>query len=286
MDDGSTDNSFEFAKQYEVEKFKVIKQVNAGAAVARNTGLMYATGEYIQFLDAGDVLSKDKIEKQVLALQQHPGKIAVCNYKQFTSAGDLVNQEYPDQSRFIYSSNAPQDFLLNLWGGNGQMDFIQTNCWLTPRVLIEKAAPWRNYRCPDDDGEFFARVILAGSGIVYVPGVYNYYHITAGGGNQLSRSKNRKYLQNTLLSIDLKHRYLLQKGNHPLINKAMAAQYLRFAVDMYPAQKVLSAIALKRYRSLGVDVETPVLGGMIIEWIKKLAGWKMARLVRYYLRER
>lgn len=286
VDDGSIDNSVAIAREYEGEQVKVIVQENAGAAVARNTGLRYATGDYIQFLDSGDVLSKDKIEKQVQALQREPGKVAVCNYMQFTHPEELVNPVYPDQGSFIYSCESPVDFLVNLWGGKGCMNFIQTNCWLTPRSVIEKAGPWRNYRCPDDDGEFFARVLLASRGIVYVPGVYNYYHITPGGQNQLSRSKNRKYLQNTLLTIDLKHRYLLEKCNHPLINKAIAAQYLRFAVDMYPSQKVLSAIALKRYRSLGEKAETPVLGGIIIEWLKKLAGWKMARLVRYYLRER
>jgi hypothetical protein len=165
------------------------------------------------------------------------------------------------------------------------MNFIQTNCWLVPKKLIDKAGIWRSYRCPDDDGEFFARVILASEGIVYTPGVYNYYHIAPGGANQLSKSKNRKYLQNSLLSIDLKHQYLLQKREHPLIKKAIAAQYLRFAVDMYPTQKLLSSIAYKRYQTLHIQTTLPVLGGRLIEFIKKTVGWKTARLIRYYFRE-
>lgn len=284
VDDGSSDDSYSIAKQYEDEGVNVIRQKNAGAAVARNTGLAISKGEYIQFLDAGDVLDAGKITAQVNALQGCPDKVAVCNYKQFTTDDELRNGVYPDQSSFIYSSEDPQDFLVRLWGGYGSMNFIQTNCWLVPRAVIEKSGGWRAYRCPDDDGEFFARVLLASKGIVHVPGVYNYYHITPGGVNQLSRSGKYKYQMNTLLTIDLKHHYLSNKKHHPKQNRAIAAQYLRFAVDMFPARKVLSAIAYKRYKKLNEQVPIPVLGGKIIELIKHLFGWRTARLIRYYLR--
>lgn len=284
VDDGSTDNSYSLAKQYESERVNILQQKNAGAAVARNTGLGIAKGEYIQFLDAGDVLDKTKIAVQVNALQAEPGKVAVCNYKQFTTDDELKDGIYPDQSSFIYSSDDPQDFLINLWGGKGELNFIQTNSWLVPKTIIERAGGWRAYRCPDDDGEFFARVLLASEGIVYVPGVYNYYHIAPGGTNQLSRSKNKKYLQNTLLTIDLKHQYLVKSGHHPYIKKAIASQYLRFAVDLFPAQKILSAIAYKRYKALNEKVAPPVLGGRMIEFIKQVFGWRIARLTRSYLR--
>lgn len=284
VDDGSADNSYTLAKQYESNTVQVLQQKNAGAAVARNTGLAVAKGTYIQFLDAGDVLDKAKISAQVKALQNQPGKVAVCNYKQFTTEEDLTDPVYPDQSAFIYSSDDPQDFLIDLWGGKGKVNFIQTNCWLAAKQLIEKAGNWRAYRCPDDDGEFFARLVLASEGIVYVPGVYNYYHIAPGAGNLLSQSKNKKYLQNTLLTIDLKHQYLIRSGHHPSIKKAIASQYLRFAVDQFPAQKILSAIAYRRYRSLGENVQLPVLGGRMIEFVKQIFGWRVARLTRYYLR--
>jgi glycosyltransferase involved in cell wall biosynthesis len=284
VDDGSTDNSYTLAKQYESSRVQVLQQKNAGAAVARNTGLTVAKGEYIQFLDAGDVLGEEKISAQVMALKTQPGKVAVCNYKQFTTEEELTNNAYPDQSSFIYSSDDPQDFLIHLWGGKGELNFIQTNCWLVPKQIIAQAGGWRAYRCPDDDGEFFARVLLASEGIVYVPGVYNYYHIAPGGANQLSRNKNKKYLQNTLLTIDLKHQYLVRSGHHPYIKKAIASQYLRFAVDMFPAQKILSAIAYKRYSSLNEKVKVPVLGGRMIELIKTIFGWRVARITRSYLR--
>lgn len=285
IDDNSSDNSYEVAKQYEAAGVIVCQQSNAGAAEARNKGLALASGEYIQFLDAGDLLSLDKIEQQVKALKGQFNKLAVCNYLQFQKEEELEKEKGPDLSHFIYSSNQPLDFLVNLWGANGESNFIQTNCWLVPRSLINKAGVWRSYRCPDDDGEFFTRMILESEGIVQVPGVYNYFRV-GPGANQLSGNANRHYLKNTLLTIDLKHRYLLQKGGHPKLKAALAKQYLDYAVYNFPAQRDLSALAFRRYRQLGVKAEAPLLGGRLVEGFKSAFGWKAVRLLQYYLRER
>lgn len=284
VDDGSTDDSITIARKYNCSFLRILKQKNSGAGIARNTGLFASKGDFFQFLDAGDVISPNKIATQVEALHQQKGKVAVCNYKQFSNQAELNTEIYPDQSHFIYSTDDIQSFLINLWGGNGKMNFIQTNCWLIPREVQERAGIWRSYRCPDDDGEFFARVLLASDGIVYTPGVYNYYHITPGGLNQLSRSKNVKYLMNTLLSIDLKYNYLRKFDNHPLLNRAIAAQYYRFAIDMYPESIVLSAIAWRRFINLKEHPPEVILGGRLIQFIYHLFGWRVARFIRFYLR--
>jgi glycosyltransferase involved in cell wall biosynthesis len=285
VDDGSTDDSVAVARRFEQQGVKVLSQANAGAAMARNTGLLHASGDYIQFLDAGDLLSPNKIEKQVDALQGKPNKLAVCYYLQFQIEEELEQGFSLDQSHFIYSSNCPVDFLVNLWGAKGKSNFIQTNCWLVPRSLINKAGAWRPYRCPDDDGEFFTRMILASEGIVHVPDVYNFFRV-GKGANQLSGNRSRGYLKNTLLTIDLKHRYLLQKGGHPKLNTALAKQYLDFAVYNYPAQQQLSALAMRRYRKLKEKAEVPLLGGKLVEGLKDLFGWRTVRFLQYHLREK
>ena len=56
VNDGSTDNSYEIIKPY-LEKFDNIRYVyqqNQGLSVARNTGLQYACGEFILFVDSDD----------------------------------------------------------------------------------------------------------------------------------------------------------------------------------------------------------------------------------------
>jgi GT2 family glycosyltransferase len=285
VDDGSTDNSYAIAKSYERDGVIVIQQANTGAAVARNTGMARAKGEYIQFLDAGDLLDIGKIEMQIEALKGQTNKLAVCDFLQFGSEEELKKPHYPDQSHFIYSSDQPLDFLVKLWGGKGEANFIQTNCWLVPQALIAKVGGWRPYRCPDDDGEFFARLALASDGIVYVPGVYNYFRV-GPGANQLSGNTNPEYLKNTLLTIQLKQQYLEQKGAHPGIKKAIATQYLHFAVYNYPAQASLADEAYRRYRQLDERVVPPELGGKMVECVKYFFGWRLVRWVQYHLREK
>ena len=60
VDDGSTDNSLEIAREYNVT---VISQVNKGLSSARNTGLMNCDTEYILFLDADDILMPNCVEE-------------------------------------------------------------------------------------------------------------------------------------------------------------------------------------------------------------------------------
>jgi len=70
VDDGSTDNTCEVAGQYPGAVF--VRQDNAGLAAARNTGLRYATGDYVVFLDADDRLLPSALRVGLEALLAHP----------------------------------------------------------------------------------------------------------------------------------------------------------------------------------------------------------------------
>ena len=64
VDDGSTDDPARILEQYG-SSIKVVSQENKGLAGARNTGIRHSTGEYLQFLDADDILYPNKIEIQL-----------------------------------------------------------------------------------------------------------------------------------------------------------------------------------------------------------------------------
>lgn len=74
VDDGSTDDTA--AKSFAFcgvdRRFKYIRQDNKGLAGARNTGLRCATGDYIQLLDADDILPERKLERHVSLLRGNP----------------------------------------------------------------------------------------------------------------------------------------------------------------------------------------------------------------------
>lgn len=56
VDDGSTDNTEEVLKEYLSEQIRYIRIVNSERGRARNTGVAYATGDYVTFLDSDDQL--------------------------------------------------------------------------------------------------------------------------------------------------------------------------------------------------------------------------------------
>lgn len=63
VDDGSSDNSLEKCNGFaDGKRVIAIHQDNQGVSVARNKGLQHATGEYVVFVDADDILTPDSIE--------------------------------------------------------------------------------------------------------------------------------------------------------------------------------------------------------------------------------
>ena len=65
VDDGSRDRTLEVAKAFERGSVKVVSQPNMGAPAARNAAFQLAQGDYIQWLDADDLLDPDKISAQM-----------------------------------------------------------------------------------------------------------------------------------------------------------------------------------------------------------------------------
>jgi glycosyltransferase involved in cell wall biosynthesis len=73
VNDGSTDNTVEwFDREVKDPRIKIVSQENQGLAIARNTGILNSTGEYVAFLDSDDLWEATKLEKQVACLDSNP----------------------------------------------------------------------------------------------------------------------------------------------------------------------------------------------------------------------
>src|SRR5580700_460613 len=70
VDDGSRDRTAEVARRFASIGVVVVSTENQGAAAARNHALQLSEGDYIQWLDADDLLAPDKIERQLAALRE------------------------------------------------------------------------------------------------------------------------------------------------------------------------------------------------------------------------
>lgn len=121
IDDGSTDNSLEIAQKFPV---KVISQVNKGLASARNTGIMNATGDYILFLDADDILLPNYVEEII----KHHADIIAPSFKTFgTSSQEIILmpnptiEDFKTGNRIGYCSAIKRSKLLEIGGYSPKM---------------------------------------------------------------------------------------------------------------------------------------------------------------------
>ena len=82
VNDGSTDNSLEILQEYAMRdaRFEIINKKNSGSSEARNTGMKYARGEYILFLDSDDFIHDQTLEMMFGTIKQKRADMALFNF--------------------------------------------------------------------------------------------------------------------------------------------------------------------------------------------------------------
>lgn len=83
IDDGSTDGSPAICDTYAKKdtRIRVIHQSNQGVSVARNTGLAYAKGDAITFVDSDDTIDADMYEVLSALMLTNHADVSVCGYR-------------------------------------------------------------------------------------------------------------------------------------------------------------------------------------------------------------
>lgn len=92
VDDGSTDGSAAIARAFEARFafFKLIAlPTNSGPSVARNTGLVQASGRFVQFFDADDLMFPQKIKFSVEQLQRTKADALISTFVRFSDKREL-----------------------------------------------------------------------------------------------------------------------------------------------------------------------------------------------------
>jgi len=274
IDDGSTDQTFAVAKQYASAKVKILRQENRGAAAARNSALREAQGDFLQYLDADDLLNPDKIREQVLLLQQHPSYVSVSSAMYFYD-GEDPKAGLLERSGAV-DSDDPVQFLMQLLGSDGPTRTIPYGAWLTPRAVADAAGPWDEVRSPDDDGEYFARVVLASQGVrTSHSGCYHYRRFRQGGSFSTTWSESN--LRGRLHSLDRKAECLLARTQDAKAYRALANRYMDLAFVAYPDFPQVTNEALRKAREIGGTDYVPPFGTWKGDALKTLLGWKTAR---------
>ena len=163
VDDGSRDATFETARSYASPNVQVTSQENRGASAARNQALSLAQGDYIQWLDADDLLAQNKIARQLEDAEHgRTSRVLLSG-----SWGRFYN--HPERSRFrptsLWRDLQPVEWLLRKVKRN---EWMAIESWLVSRKLTDLTGPWNEELTLNDDGEYFCRVVSACTEIRFI----------------------------------------------------------------------------------------------------------------------
>ena len=173
IDDHSIDDSFQIVDEIKSDKIRLLKNKGKGASSARNTGINLAQGDYIQFLDADDIICPKKIEKQSLLLAQNDADLSFSLWGTFTSGPENSREKYALHHEYN-KTRTGKEMIKSLGEDNW---YVPVNSWLIKRDLITKAGFWNTEITNNDDGEFFARVLLWANKVVCENSTQCYYRI-------------------------------------------------------------------------------------------------------------
>jgi glycosyltransferase involved in cell wall biosynthesis len=276
VDDGSTDQTLKVARQFESGTVRVVTKTNEGAAATRNRCYSLAAGDYIQWLDADDLLAPDKITRQIAMLDRGAGK------RTLLSSGWAPFFYRHDRADFVptalWCDLSPLEWLIRKLGQNLHM---QTATWLVSRELTEAAGPWDTRLLGDDDGEYFCRVLLASDGVRFIPGPAVYYRqLGSSSLSYIGRSERKMVAQWCSMELHIARLRALEDSDR--VRTACLNYLQNWLINFYPERLDLVRNAEQMASELGGRLQEPRLSWKY-SWIKSIFGWNVAKRARVTL---
>jgi glycosyltransferase involved in cell wall biosynthesis len=276
VDDGSKDGTLAVARQFESDTLKVFTQKNQGASATRNNAFALSHGDYVQWLDADDLMAPDKTAKQMELVEQGCGKRVLIS----GAWGDFMHR--PDRAAFqpgpLWHDLSRPEWLMRKMENN---TYMQTATWMVSRELAEAAGPWDTRLLGDDDGEFFCRVLLASEGTRFVPGAKVYYR-QAGTSSLSYIGFSNKKLDAQWISMQLHVKYLLSLQDDQRAKAACVTYFQNWMNFFYPERMDIFNEAQQLAKNLGGELKVPPLSWKY-SWIDKLFGRPVAKRAQVLL---
>jgi glycosyltransferase involved in cell wall biosynthesis len=270
VDDGSRDQTVEAARSVVSDRITVVTQPNRGAAAARNHAFDLSRGDYIQWLDADDLLAADKIERQVELTARGTGPRTLLSGA-WGSFGYRLSKTRMNPSA-LWADLAPAEWLFRKLEGNL---YMMNASWLVSRELSLAAGPWDSHLSLDDDGEYFCRVLLASDGVKFTPGARAYYRRSTF--TSLSNvDQSDKKLESLITSLERHIQGLLSLEDSPRTRSACLKYLQRWLPHFLPERPDLVRQLEATAMTLGGRLEAPRLRGKY-EWLRPLLGWRRTK---------
>jgi len=270
VDDGSRDSTLSMARSYASPDVHVTTQDNCGASAARNHALSLAQGDYIQWLDADDLLAPDKVARQLEGAE--PGESSLILIS--GAWGKFYYQ--PERARFepnsLWEDLDPLEWLYrkineNLW--------MAIESWIVSRSLTEMAGPWNESLSLDDDGEYFCRILSCSRGTRFISEARCFCR-RANFGISHSLTLNNRKLDSLFISLLSYIQRLKSMEDSPRTRDACLKFLERWAIYFYPERPDL----FQKMQLMAIDLNGQLYPPKLrpkYRWLQTLFGWRIAK---------
>jgi glycosyltransferase involved in cell wall biosynthesis len=211
VDDGSTDHSLDILKEYQKldARVRIVTEMNAGPALARNAGFKRARGEYVIFLDADDFFEPTLLEKMYELSVRENLDVAIARYDIYNSKKAVFQENRESEHIKIYangtvttSKNEHPDTILQSTTGSAW------NKMLRRTFIIEKNIHFLADVMMFEDVFFTVSALAFAERVSLVPEML-VHHRTY---NEQSRAKRFRTYYKQVPEVYLKIKEFLMKG--------------------------------------------------------------------------
>ncbi|TWR28850.1 glycosyltransferase family 2 protein [Mucilaginibacter pallidiroseus] len=221
VDNNSTDQTFAVMRDYQAKHpdlIRIYQELKKGAPAARNYGLKYAKGEWIQFLDADDELLPEKIQQQLnLALAANADVVAGdCLLKYDNGKTEITR--YTDQ---------------NIWRGliNSKLGITSSNLWRA--TALRAVNGWDEALTSSQEYDLLFRLIKNKAVVITDKSINTIVHFS---NNSVSKSTDLTKLKQILNNrVNLR----LQIKNE-LRYRSQLTPALKSTIDLYIYTEIMS----------------------------------------------
>jgi glycosyltransferase involved in cell wall biosynthesis len=276
VDDGSTDNTYNIAKEYESSIMKVYKQKNSGACTARNQAFSLSKGDFIQWLDSDDIIDANKLSFQLSDENNYNNPLVIHTaswgyfYYRLSKADFKPNHLWRDLS--------PKDWLIERFSKGS---FMPCHSFLVSRELTEKVGPWDSSLHRNQDGEYFSRVVSHSSLVKFHTSSKCYYR--KGNNTSISSFTDVKTITSMIISMEKSINNLLRIEDSKKSRQASIKYFQYFYNTYYFANnKYLTDLVQMEILTLGGNLEKPLYNKTFL-FFSKIFGYQFTIRLKEFI---
>lgn len=193
VNDGSTDTSLSLIQDIVDNRLRVISKPNGGVSSARNLGIKHATGKWITFFDADDIMYSNALDTYIRVMKQYP------NYDIIVAATDQSKKKYNSTNKTYLVDDYSLYNAINY--AKSGFSLINTDCICVRKILLDKVGYFNEQYTHGEDQDLWIR--LSGvSKIVKIDKAIGLYVTDIPNNSTHTDFSNRRYAPIALLETE------------------------------------------------------------------------------------